>query len=313
LRSVPDVVLSSGIDAEQFGASIAAGGDLNGDGLSDLAVGAPYSDSLGLDAGRVYLYFGRQGAPSNMASGAIDGQLPSMRFGSAVSSAGDLDGDTIADLLVDEFGIGEDGMRTCQSFLYRGGDGLAFEEILDHRTFVRSLTDCAMSATHAGDLDGDGTSELAISLNRTYPDANFVYLYPSARSIPPELDVVASPAVFDSVLPTAAVPIGDVNGDGHDDLALTTAPNVTIHLGRVDGTVDPTPAATLPGSTFIVKSGAGDVNGDGFDDVLIGAPEESTGGRAYLYLGGPGSTFDATADTILTSTVSGEHFGSALE
>jgi hypothetical protein len=312
-RSIPDVVLSSAVNGEQFGHSISSGGDLNGDGYSDLAVGAPYSDALASDAGRVYTYFGRSGSPSLTPNGVLDGTVADALFGSHVSTAGELDGDGLSDLLVDERGVSVDGPRTCQSFVYRGTPGDAFDGALDHRSFLSSLTDCGMSADYVGDVDFDGTSELVISLNRTYPDANYVHLVPSAASRAPELDVLTTVAAFDSIVLSAAIAIGDVNGDGWGDLMVTNATNVSIHLGRTGGTFDPSPAGILPASSSIVKSAAGDVNGDGFDDVLVGAPVEGTGGRVYLYLGGPGSTFDPTADAILNSTVTGEYFGNALE
>jgi FG-GAP-like repeat/FG-GAP repeat len=311
-HSTPDGLLSSAVANEEFGGSISPIGDLNGDGYSDVAIGAPYSDALGGDAGRVYVYWGRSGGVSSTPTGILDGKSVGVRFGSFVSTAGDLDGDGVADLLVDERGSGVDGARTCQSFVYLGAQGSAFDAMVDRRYFVSSLTDCGMAAEHAGDVDGDGTSELVISLARTYPSGDYVYVYPSPIAGTIELDVTAAPAAFESSILSASVPIGDVNGDGHDDLAVNGSANVSVHLGRADGTFEQTPAGILRGSSFIVKCAAGDVNGDGFDDVLIGAPEESSGGRVYLYLGGPGSTFDANADAVLNSTVTGEHFGYAI-
>ncbi|MBL0108385.1 MAG: FG-GAP repeat protein [Ignavibacteria bacterium] len=73
---------------DQFGYSISSAGDVNGDGYSDLIIGAPFNDAGGLNAGRAYIYFG--GSIINSGVDVIlTGPAASDRFGFYVSTAGD--------------------------------------------------------------------------------------------------------------------------------------------------------------------------------------------------------------------------------
>ena len=80
----------------QFGRVVSGGGDVDGDGVPDVAIGAPADDSAGLNAGRVRVYSGAGGTLLLDLSGEQAGD----RFGSAVALAGDLDLDAHAELLV---------------------------------------------------------------------------------------------------------------------------------------------------------------------------------------------------------------------
>jgi len=91
------------------GSSVAAAGDVNGDGLADLIVGAYYSDpAAGSSAGRSYVVFGQTGSAaidlSAVANGSggfvINGQCSGDHSGYSVAAAGDVNGDGLADLIV---------------------------------------------------------------------------------------------------------------------------------------------------------------------------------------------------------------------
>jgi hypothetical protein len=118
---------SSGDDAlgATFGAVVASAGDVNGDGFDDLIVGAPLFSGAGLESGKVYVYFGsRHGlsrTPGWTATGSGQGFA---QFGAGVASAGDVNGDGYADLLVGEptsaTRTASSGRRTCTSAAPRG-------------------------------------------------------------------------------------------------------------------------------------------------------------------------------------------------
>ncbi|CAK0759762.1 hypothetical protein CCP3SC15_2520001 [Gammaproteobacteria bacterium] len=102
-------VINGQCAGDQSGLSVASAGDVNGDGLADLIVGAEWSDSAaGTNAGRSYVVFGKTGTIgvnlSTIAAGTggfvIDGQCMFDLSGCSVASAGDVNGDGLADLIV---------------------------------------------------------------------------------------------------------------------------------------------------------------------------------------------------------------------
>jgi hypothetical protein len=102
-------VINGQCASDNSGVSVSSAGDVNGDGLADLIVGASYSDpAAGADAGRSYVVFGKTGTTaidlSAVAEGTggfvINGQGTADNSGGSVSSAGDVNGDGLADLIV---------------------------------------------------------------------------------------------------------------------------------------------------------------------------------------------------------------------
>src|SRR3989475_5147799 len=88
-------------DGDEFGFSVAAAGDVNGDGYADVLIGAPgYDGAHGYDAGRVLLYLGSASGLSSSPAWAVEGFQPASGFGVSVGSAGDINGDGFIDVVV---------------------------------------------------------------------------------------------------------------------------------------------------------------------------------------------------------------------
>jgi len=161
---------------DQFGSAVVSIGDLEGDGVTDLAVGAPYADDGAADAGAVWILFmdsdGRVDTQQKIADGAgsFDGNLDNGdRFGSAVASPGDLNDDGVADLAVgapgDDAG-GTDRGAVWMLFLNADGKVRLQQKISDSAGgFGGNLKDgdeFGSAVASIGDLDGDGVADLAV-------------------------------------------------------------------------------------------------------------------------------------------------------
>ena len=99
MDSIADVILTGEAADDWFGFSVSSAGDVNGDGFSDVIVGAFQNDAGGTDAGRAYIYFGGT-AMDSIADVILDGEAAGDRFGESVSSAGDVNGDGFSDVIV---------------------------------------------------------------------------------------------------------------------------------------------------------------------------------------------------------------------
>jgi hypothetical protein len=218
-----------------FGASLAGGGDLNGDGYADLVVGAWGALEL---KGRVHVFLGSvTGLTSTPALSLTGADSSWSYFSTSLASAGDLNGDGYADLVV---GAPAALQFTGRVHVYLGS------ATGPRDTPALSLTGPDGNGTHfgtgvasAGDLNGDGYADLAVGANGQAGSSVWgrVHLYfgsaagPSATSFH-TLTAPGRTAGFGHSLASA----GDLNGDGHTDLVvgcLAGAPDIEIGAVRV--------------------------------------------------------------------------------
>lgn len=321
----------SGEAGVYFGWAVAAAGDLNGDGLSDIAVGERWSPGyrwgqLGIVLGNASGRFCPQDWIVPYPFVLMTGNEP--EFGSVLAGAGDVDGDGLDDLLVgapnhsDDFFSGAKGVF----YLYRGA-ATGAPVLLKYAQGATYGAHLGAAMAAMGDLNHDGYDEILVSApGRSLAGVAYarnVYLHAGSPT-----GFATSSAWLVSETSTwrlgAALASGDFDGDGQND-AILGAPSMSAgQAGRIDGyrglaqnlssTLSWTRLAPGGEPTFgAAVASAGDVNGDGFDDLLVGAPGSPAGepGTAYLYFGSAAGP-SASPSWSRAGGAPGDRFGNAI-
>ena len=149
---------------------LASAGDVDGDGLDDVLLGAPSS-------GKVYLVFGStliSGTNFSLPQDAdlvFTGEYPGDSVGEAVSSAGDVDGDGLSDILIGAPENSEGGHAAGKTYLILGSsiNGLSALDLaqadkyfIDYSFESNHYSRSGASVAAAGDVNNDGVDDLLI-------------------------------------------------------------------------------------------------------------------------------------------------------
>jgi hypothetical protein len=266
--------------ADYSGFSVSGAGDVNGDGIDDVLIGAFLRDANQIHhSGESYLVFGEPGvgAGGSVDLSSLDGTngfvLRGLGNGDytgfSVSGAGDVNGDGTDDLIIGAHHADGDSLQSGKTYVVFGGAGVGSDGrmrlntldgtngfvLLGTENFDRS----GISVSAAGDMNGDGIDDLIIGAYHATPDDQ---LYAGKSYV-----VFGGP---------------EAGGDGN------------VRLSSLDGTN----GLVLNGIVFddhsgISVSAAGDVNADGSDDVIVGAAEAdpigvSNAGESYVVFGSAG-------------------------
>ena len=163
-------------DDDRLGYSVALLGDLDGDGVADLAVGAARDDDGGTERGAVWVLFLNPDGTvkSHQKISDIEGGFTGIlddadNFGISVAWLGDLDGDGVGDLAVGAQGNDDGGFNhgaVWVLFLNTDGTVKSHQKISDTESGFTGILDdgdlFGRSAAWLGDLDGDGVGDLAV-------------------------------------------------------------------------------------------------------------------------------------------------------
>lgn len=284
-----------------------SGGDINGDGYSDIAVGCLQWSGDQTEEGKVILFYGSASGPADTPDWTVEGDQDDALMGSSVALTGDINSDGYNDLFVSAKMYDEGEIDEGKVWLFYGSaDGPVPTD-----WFWEPNQDSAIGGfpvRYAGDINGDGFDDIIIGANNysTFyvEDGLAVAFYGSADglSLTPDWQATGGQAKcgFGHWVDGA----GDVNGDGYDDVIVAAILYesdfsefnegwVFAFYGSASGLL-PTASWTSEGNQTQAQygysiAGAGDINNDGYSDVVIGAKyweETYTGeGAAFLFFG----------------------------
>ncbi|SEQ52200.1 FG-GAP repeat protein [Nitrosomonas ureae] len=289
--------LDGEVASDYSGHSVSSAGDINGDGFDDVIVSAFGADPNGDRSGSSYVVFGRaSGFDAVMNLSTLDGNIgfrldgeAALDFsGRSVSSAGDVNGDGLDDVIISADYASPNGNWSGSSYVVFG-KASGFDVTMD-----------------LSDLDGSNGFRLDGEVRNDQ----------SGSSVSGAGDVNGDG--FDDVIIGAfgADPNGDYSGSSYVVFGKASGFDAAMNLSGLDGSngfrLDGEAALDFSGRSV---SGTGDVNGDGFDDLIVGAPSADLNGSGSSYIIFGRSSFvdevdfpGTPGDDIFTGTSAAESF-----
>lgn len=312
-------------DNDDLGEAVSSAGDVNGDGLDDLIVGAP-------GAGKSYVVFGRNGGfESSLGLADLDGQngfalVGDANVGASVSGAGDVNGDGIDDVIVGGSRSAPDGTATGASYVVFGSSAgfdssVALSELNGENGFAIAGTTAnegvGTSVGSAGDVNNDGIDDIIVGAARSNADDgsdNSYIIYGSTSGFDASIalgDLDSFEGIVVEGAGSSVSGAGDFNGDGTDDLAIaeratregnTRLSNSYVVFGPATGepSLNALPDAFTTDSDTVVSGNLFADNGSGADVVTSGTTLQLNGAEVEL-----GSPVELPSGALLTLRADG--------
>lgn len=327
IRSLIDGVADAQMESNAVGASlgwsVAAAGDVNGDGIGDVIVGAYRYDNGENSEGAAFLYFGGGGSFDTIADAQLESNQVDARLGFGVAGAGDVNGDGFDDVIVGAYQYDNGQTNEGAAFVYFGGPG-NFNQIADAQLESNQAEALSgWSVSGAGDVNGDGLADVIVGApyfaNGQFDEGAALLYFGGLGSFDTDADALLESNQADAQFGYSVAGIGDVNSDGFADVLVGARAYdngqhdegaAFLYFGGA-GAFDTGADALLESNQLDSQfghsvAGAGDLNGDGVADVIVGAPHYSNGhqdeGAVFIYFGGAGA-FNTVVDARLESNL----------
>lgn len=284
MNNISDVTMTGEATEDYFGDPVSSAGDVNGDGYSDVIIGAAgYEQGIA----RAYIYFG--GASMNNTADVtitiVIGEVPDL----SVSSAGDVNSDGYSDIIIGDF---QYSAGTGRASIYLGG--VAMNNIADvTMTGEATSNEFGYSVSEAGDVNDDGFDDVIVGA-RHYGANNkgrgYIFFGNSILDNIADIKIEgdnSNNSEFGNSVSTA----GDVNGDGYSDVVvgaygfdnnrgkayiyLSSPPNNRKNLflfGAIQGMYDPVLDAEIPDTikVYLRNSTSPYARVDSSKNILLG-------------------------------------------
>ncbi len=301
-----------------FGTAVAAIGDLDGDGFSELAVGQPaYAEVANADdpLGAVHIITSemiRRGATQDGPAKTLPGVSEGDAAGNAIIALGDVNGDSVPDFAVGASEVGGNASSgdppTGAVYIFSGKDYDNLGSLADWETsFLGPHGSDFGKVMDAGDFDGDGVTDLVLAAPKGRGAAYVLYGSRLQSISGKEFDLGESTDPFvtftsddsSGQFATAVALGGSLDGDGFDDLVLSLQYATVGGVGDIAGKV-----FVVRGSSATISVGSYAVE-DSADFVFNGVTEEQGLGNSLTYVGdingdGRDDLLAGAADTDLT-------------
>jgi len=305
--------------------------DFNGDGTTELVIANPLSET---GSGSIVVYPGTRNR--SILSESPDAWYLNGSSGEGLGmgvAAGDFDGDGIDDLAVGVPYRGNNSTMVGYVELYQGtATGLGTTPYWNW-TLNETEAFTASSLANAGDIDGDGDDELLI-VSSNYSSSNLdseigrVDMFLGSSSWGQVPDWTLNCSAIDTVLGIAIAGGGDVNGDGYDDVAISSTgtrdspmgfSTVEVFFGSASGfsiSADHRIEQNVQGKLFGHELVWVDLDGNGFDELVVGEPFNGSAyqsGKIWIFNGTISGLELPDPLTTISSNLANDLFGSVFE
>lgn len=221
-------VITGEKEYDHLGSSITCGGNIIGDKINDLVIGAFFSSQDSMNGGRGYVLEGRrlweQQIPAAQADLIIGNSAPESWLGTAAEIIGDINGDEKDELLISASGKYIHGDDAGAVFLFYGGKKKGKVSVQNaDMTFTSGRTgnNFGTSIVRTGDIDGDNKEDWIISEpGGTVPGKDYygrIYLFPTSFLSRNDFSNVIEEPIPNNYF-GKSISVGDINGDGKKEI-----------------------------------------------------------------------------------------------